>query len=62
MTGRKPFKFSAADCEAIIQEISYVDWHGIISRKSANQCNNLFYDVILSYFGSFVPKSSPHCV
>jgi hypothetical protein len=61
-TGRERFKFSAADCEAKIQELGSVDWHNIFSRKSVDQCTDLFYDVIWSCFGSFVPKTSPHCV
>jgi hypothetical protein len=60
--GRERFKFSAADCEAKIQELGSVDWHNIFSRKSLDQCTDLFYDVICSCFVSLVPKTSPHCV
>jgi hypothetical protein len=62
-TGRERFKFGATDCETIIiKELGSIDWHGIFSRKSVNQCTDLFYDVIWSCFGSFVPKTAPHCV
>jgi hypothetical protein len=27
-----------------------------------DQCTDLFYDAMWSCFGSFVPKTSPHCV
>jgi hypothetical protein len=30
--------------------------------KSVGRCTDLFYDVIWSCFGSFVLKTSPHCV
>jgi hypothetical protein len=59
---RERFKFGAADGEAIIQELGSIDWHGIFSRKNVGKCIDLFYDVISSCFGSFVPKTSPHCV
>jgi hypothetical protein len=58
-TDKEQFKFGVADCEAIIQELGSIDWHGILSRKSVDQCTDLFYDVMWSCFGSFVP---PHCV
>jgi hypothetical protein len=61
-TGRERLKFGAADCVAIIKELGSIDWHGIFSRKSVVQCTDLFYDVIWSCFGNFVPKTSPHCV
>jgi hypothetical protein len=59
---RERFKFGAADGEAIIKELGSIDWHGIFSRKNVDKCIDLFYDVISSCFGSFVPKTSPHCV
>jgi hypothetical protein len=61
-TGREWFKIGAADCKVIIKELSSVDWHGIFSRKSVDQCTDMFNDIIWSCFGSFVPKTSPHCV
>jgi hypothetical protein len=41
---------------------SSVDWHEIFSRESVDQCTHLFYDVIWSCFGSFVPKTSPYYI
>jgi hypothetical protein len=38
-----------------------VDLHGIFFRKFVDQCTDLFYDVIWSCFGIFVPKTSLHC-
>jgi hypothetical protein len=36
-TGRERCKFGAADCEAIIQELDSVGWHGLFFRKSVDQ-------------------------
>jgi hypothetical protein len=60
-TGRERCKFGAADCEAIRKELGSIDWHGMFSRKSVDQCTGLFYDVIWSFFCSFVPKTSTLC-
>jgi hypothetical protein len=46
----------------LIVKLGSIDWHGIFSRKSVDQCIDLFYDVLWSCFGSFVPITSPHCV
>jgi hypothetical protein len=60
--GRERFRSGAANCEAIIQELGTVDWHGIFSRKNVDQCSDLFNDIIWSCFVSFVLKTSPHYV
>jgi hypothetical protein len=44
------FRFRAADCEAITDELGLVDWHGLFSRKGVDLCVNLFYDIIWSCF------------
>jgi hypothetical protein len=54
----KRFRFRAADCEAITDELSLVDWHGFFSRKGVDLCVDLFYDVIWSCFENFVPRTS----
>jgi hypothetical protein len=51
------FRFKAADCEAITDELGLVDWHGLFSRKGVD----LFYDVIWSCFEKFVPRTSTRC-
>jgi hypothetical protein len=60
-TGRERFNFGAADCKAIIKELSSIDWDGTFSRKSVDRCTDLFYDVIWSCFGSLIPNTLPHC-
>jgi hypothetical protein len=37
--GRERFRSGAANCEAIIQKLGSVDWHGIFSRKNVDQCS-----------------------
>jgi hypothetical protein len=59
-TGRERFKFGAADCEAIRKELGSIDWHGMFSRKSVDQCTDLFYDVIWSFF--VVLYRRPRCI
>jgi hypothetical protein len=51
------FRFKAADCEAITDELGLVDWYGLFSRKGVD----LFYDVIWSCFEKFVPRTSTGC-
>jgi hypothetical protein len=47
--GRERFRSGAADCEAIIQELGSVDWHGIFSRKNVDQCSELFINKTRPY-------------
>jgi hypothetical protein len=35
-------RFRAADCEAITDELSFVDWHSLFSRKGVDLCVDLF--------------------
>jgi hypothetical protein len=51
------FRFRAADCEAITEELGLVDWYDLFSRK-VDLCVNLFYDVIWSCIEKFVQKLS----
>jgi hypothetical protein len=44
------FRFRAADCEAITDEVGLVDWHGFFKRKGVELYVDLFYDVIRSCF------------
>jgi hypothetical protein len=44
------FRFRAADCEAITDEVGLVDWHNFFSRKGVDLCVLLFYEVIRSCF------------
>jgi hypothetical protein len=55
------FVFRAADCEAIIDELGLVDWHGLFSRKGVDLCVDLFYDAIWTCFERFVPRTSTCC-
>jgi hypothetical protein len=55
------FRFRAADCEAITEELGLVDWYDLFSRK-VDLCVNLFYDVIWSCIEKFVPITSTRCV
>jgi hypothetical protein len=55
------FRFRAADCEAITDELGLVGWHGLFSRKGVDLCVNLFYDIIWSCFEKFVPTTSTRC-
>jgi hypothetical protein len=55
------FRFKAADCEAITDELGLVDWHCLLSRKGVGICVDLFYDVIWSCFEKFVPRTSTRC-
>jgi hypothetical protein len=41
------FRFRAADCEAITDELGLVDWHGLFSYKGVDLCVVLFYDVVI---------------
>jgi hypothetical protein len=50
------FVFKAADCEAIIDELGLVDWHGLFSRNGVDLCVDLFYDVIWSCFERREPQ------
>jgi hypothetical protein len=54
-TGRdeRRFRFRAADCEAITDKLSLVDWHGLFSHKGVDLCVDLFYDVVWTCFGKF---------
>jgi hypothetical protein len=36
------FRFKAADCEVITDELGLVDWHGLFSRKEVDLCVDLF--------------------
>jgi hypothetical protein len=58
---KRRFRFRAADCEAITEELSLVDWYGIFSRKGVDLCVDRFYDVIWSCFEKFVPRTSTRC-
>jgi hypothetical protein len=58
---KRRFRFRAADCEAITDELSLVDWHCLFSRKRVDLCIDLFYDIIWSCFEKFVPKTSTRC-
>jgi hypothetical protein len=51
----KRFRFRAADCEAITDELGLIDWHGPFSHK------RVFYDVIWSCFKKFVQRTSTRC-
>jgi hypothetical protein len=42
------FRFRAADCKTITDELGLVDWHGLFSRKGVDLCVDLFYDAIWS--------------
>jgi hypothetical protein len=53
------FRFRAADCEAITNELGLVDWHCFFSCKGVELC--LFYDIIWSCFEKFVPRTSTRC-
>jgi hypothetical protein len=55
------FGFRPADCEAIIDELGLVDWHGLFSRRGVDLGVDLFYDVIWSCFERFVPRISTRC-
>jgi hypothetical protein len=55
------FRFRAADCGAITEELSLVDWHGLFSRKGVDLCVDLFYNAIWTCFGKFVPRTSTRC-
>jgi hypothetical protein len=61
MRSGSAFRFRAADCEAITDELGLVDWHGLFSRKGVDLCVDLFYDVIWSSFEKFVPITSARC-
>jgi hypothetical protein len=47
---KRRFRFRAADCEAITEELGLVDWHCLFSRKRVDLCIDLFYDIIWSCF------------
>jgi hypothetical protein len=55
------FRFRTADCKAITDESGLVDWHDLFSRKGVDLCYDIFYDIILSCFEKFVPKTSMRC-
>jgi hypothetical protein len=48
------FRFRAADCEAITDELGLVEWKKRI-------CVDLLYDVIWSCFEKLVPRTSTRC-
>jgi hypothetical protein len=37
------FRFRAANCEPMTDELGLVDWHGLFSRKGVDLCVDLFY-------------------
>jgi hypothetical protein len=41
------FRFKAAACEAITDELGLVDWHGRFSPKGVDLCVDIFYDVLV---------------
>jgi hypothetical protein len=55
------FRFTAADCETITDELGLVDWHGVFLRKGVDLCGEIFYDVIWSCFEKFVPRTLTRC-
>jgi hypothetical protein len=57
----KRFRFRAADCEAITDELGLIDWHGPFSHKRVDPCVDLFYDAVWSCFIKFVQRTSTRC-
>jgi hypothetical protein len=53
------FRFGAADCEAITDELGLVDWHGLFSRKGIDLCADILYDVMWSCFGKSTTRNFP---
>jgi hypothetical protein len=51
------FRFRAANCVAITDELGLVDWHGLFLRTGVD----LFSDVLWSCFEKSVPRTSTSC-
>jgi hypothetical protein len=55
------FRFRAADCEAITDELGLGDWYGLFSRKGVDLCVYPFYYVTWSCFEKFMHRNSMRC-
>jgi hypothetical protein len=50
------YKFACADFDSICEELNTIQWSGLFSCKSVDQCVNLFYDLVWRCFDRHVPK------